>query len=54
LVVVAFRQCGTGRSSGVRSERDFFGVYDLKDSKVTRFRLYESKEEALEAAGLRE
>jgi ketosteroid isomerase-like protein len=53
-VVVAFRQCGTGRSSGVRSERDFFGVYDLKDSKVIRFCLYESREEALEAARLAE
>jgi ketosteroid isomerase-like protein len=53
-VVTVFRQCGTGRTSGVRSERDFFGVHDLKDSKVVRFRLYESREEALEAAGLEE
>ena len=53
-VVVVFRQSGTGRGSGVRVERDFFGVYDLRESKVVRFRLYESKEEALEAAGLSE
>jgi uncharacterized protein len=53
-VVVVFRQSGTGRGSGVRVERDFFGVYDLRESKVVRFRLYESEEEALEAAGLRE
>ncbi len=50
-VVVVFHQTGTGRGSGVRTERDFFGIYDLKDSKVIRFRLYESREEALEAAG---
>jgi ketosteroid isomerase-like protein len=50
-VAVVFRQAGTGRGSGVRIERDFFGVYDLTDSKVVRFRLFESREQALEAAG---
>ena len=53
-VVVAFHQSGTGRGSGVRAERDFFGVYDLSDSKVVRYRMYESREDALEAAGLEE
>ena len=27
-VVIVFRQGGIGRGSGVRTERDFFGVYD--------------------------
>jgi ketosteroid isomerase-like protein len=53
-VVIVFRQTGTGRSSGVRTARDFFGVYDLKDAKVVRYRQYESRQEALEAAGLSE
>jgi uncharacterized protein len=53
-VVLIFRQAGTGRGSGVRIESDFFSVYDLKDSKVVRFRLFESREKALEAAGLSE
>jgi uncharacterized protein len=53
-VVIVFRQSGTGRSSGVRIERDFFGVYDLEESKVVRYRQYESREEALEAAGVAE
>jgi uncharacterized protein len=53
-VVVVFGQTGTGRSSGVRIARDFFGVYELKDDKVVRYGLYESREAALEAAGLRE
>ena len=53
-VVIVFRQSGTGRTSGVRTERDFFAVYDLRESKVVRFRQYESRQEALEAAGLRE
>ena len=41
-VVVVFRQSGTGRCSGVRVERDFFGVCDLRESKVVRFRLPEA------------
>ncbi len=53
-VVVVFRQSGIGRGSGVRAERDFFGVYDLIDSKVVRYHQYESRTEALEAAGLSE
>ena len=35
----------------MRVERDFFGVYDLSESKVVRFHLYESQDGALEAAG---
>ena len=49
-----FRQGGIGRDSGVRTQRDFFGVYDLSDSKVIRYRQYESRKEALEAVGLSE
>src|SRR5262249_7455907 len=51
-VVLVFRQAGTGRASGVRIEREFFGLWYLKDSKVVRFRLFESRKQALEAAGL--
>ena len=53
-VVLVFRQSGIGRDSGVRTEREFFAVYDLSDSKVVRYRQYESRTEALEAAGLPE
>ena len=53
-VVIVFRQSGMGRSSGVRAEVEFFGVYDISDSKVIRYRQYESREEALEAVGLSE
>jgi ketosteroid isomerase-like protein len=53
-VVIVFRQSGVGRTSGVRAEHDFFGVYDISESKVIRYRQYESRREALEAAGLRE
>ena len=53
-VVLVFRQAGTGRSSGVRTERDFFSVWELESSKVVRFRLFASREQAFEAAGLEE
>ena len=51
-VVVVFRQRGRGKGSGLNAERTFFGVYDLKAAKVIGFRLYESREAALEAVGL--
>jgi ketosteroid isomerase-like protein len=51
-VVLVFRQAGTGKASGVRTERDFFGVWELQRSKVVRFRLFASREQAFEAAGL--
>ncbi len=47
-----FRQAGTGKGSGIRSERDFFALWYLEDSKVVRFRLFESREQAFDAAGL--
>ena len=53
-VVLVFRQAGTGKASGVRTEQDFFGIYELEDSNVVRFRLFASREQAFEAAGLSE
>jgi ketosteroid isomerase-like protein len=53
-VVLVFRQAGTGKRGGVRTERDFFSVWQLEGSKVVRFRLFASREQALEAAGLQE
>ncbi|MCC6178369.1 MAG: nuclear transport factor 2 family protein [Chloroflexi bacterium] len=50
-VVIVFRQTGTGRGSGVSAERDFYAIYDLRDSKVVRYRQFETREEALEAVG---
>lgn len=50
-VVLVFRQAGTGRGSGARIERDFVGVWELENSKVVRFRLFASREQAFEAAG---
>ena len=53
-VVLVSRQVGTGKGSGVRIEQDFFAVWDVKNSKVVRYRLFESRREALAAAGLAE
>ncbi len=53
-VLCVFRQAGTGKGSGIRSERDFFALWYLKDSKVVRFRLFESRAQAFEAAGVSE
>ena len=53
-VISVFRWTGRGKASGVETETTMFGVYDVKGGRVVRFRQYESREEALEAAGLSE
>jgi uncharacterized protein len=53
-VVVIFRQRGRGRGSGVTVEQDYAGIYDFRDQQVARYRMFESRDEALEAAGLSE
>jgi uncharacterized protein len=50
-VVVVFQQTGRGRTSGIEVDRLFHAVYDLRDGKVVRLRLFDSREEALAAAG---
>ena len=52
-VVVVFHQRGRGKGSGIEMERDFFGVYDLRDGQVIRYTHFESRDEALEAVGLK-
>jgi len=41
-------------SAGFWQRRGFFGLYELRESKVVQYRMYESRQEALEAAELRE
>jgi ketosteroid isomerase-like protein len=45
---------GRGRGSGVDVEGTFAWLYRLREGKITRMDGYLSREEALEAAGLRE
>jgi ketosteroid isomerase-like protein len=51
-VVVVFRQRGRGKGSGAYTEAEFYGVYDVRDGKVVRYRHFMTREEAFEAAGL--
>ena len=51
-VVVAFHQCGKGKHSGAVIDRDFFGKYDLREGKVARYTAFETRDAALQAAGV--
>src|SRR3954453_23431232 len=53
--VLAFIQIrATGRASGVPMEHEAGNVYDFADGKMRRVRIFFDRNEALEAAGLRE
>jgi ketosteroid isomerase-like protein len=53
-VVAVIRNSGRAKLSGVEADLTFAVVYTLRDGKVARGREYWTREEALEAAGLRE
>jgi|SRR5215211_382375 len=53
-VVVAVRQCGVGRGSGVVTEFRYFHVWSFRGRKAIRLENVREREEALEAVGLRE
>ena len=53
-VVVTIRQHGVGKDTGAEVELLTHGVFSLRNSKIIRAEFFESKAEALEAAGLRE
>ena len=53
VLVVAHHQ-GRGRASGVEVDARFYEVYTLRGGKVSRVDEYAEREEALEAAGLRQ
>jgi ketosteroid isomerase-like protein len=51
-VVVVARLVGRGKKSGVEVSRDWAYVWTLRDGKALRMQGYDSRDEALEAAGL--
>ena len=51
-VVVIFTQRGRGKGSGIEMEQEYFGVYELEDGKIVRYRGFATREDALKAAGL--
>jgi ketosteroid isomerase-like protein len=53
-VFVAARDSGRGKQSGVQVEMLVFQIWTLRDGKVVRWQGYPGREQALEAAGLRE
>jgi ketosteroid isomerase-like protein len=53
-VVIAIRISGRGRGSGIDVEANWFHVVTPRDDKAVRIEWYASRDEALEAAGLRE
>ena len=50
-VVVATRQTGRGRQSGIEVEGDYVYVFTVRD-KITEWRVFDRESEALEATGL--
>jgi uncharacterized protein len=53
-VISIFGWSGRGKGSGVRTETTMFAVYDVEDGRIVRYRQYDTREEALEAAGVSE
>ena len=53
-VVVGVRQRGAGKASGIPTEMRYFQVWTFRGGAVIRIESVREREEALEAAGLRE
>jgi ketosteroid isomerase-like protein len=53
-VVVTIRQHGAGKDTGAEVELLTHGVFSVRNSKIIRAEFFESKADALEAAGLSE
>ena len=54
LIVVPVRLVGTGRRGGVETTSNAAHVWTFRDGKVIRQTTFQTKDEALEAVGLRE
>jgi ketosteroid isomerase-like protein len=53
-VLVAGRQRGRGKGSGVEVSEEIFSVWTLRSGKVVRQQMFRDRTQALEAAGLSE
>ena len=53
-VLVVSTQRGRGKGSGVAWEGRFWMLYEFEAGKITRWTIFDDREEAHEAAGLRE
>jgi ketosteroid isomerase-like protein len=52
-VVVATRQSGRGKQSGVEVEAEFTFLFAIRDGKITEWRIFVHESQALAAAGVR-
>jgi ketosteroid isomerase-like protein len=53
-VLVRVRERGRGKGSGVEVERELFDLFTIRGDRIVRLRMYDTRPEALQAAGLRE
>ena len=53
-VLIPSRQWGVGSGSGARVELELTTLYELRDGRIVRLHQFDTTDEALEAAGLRE
>ncbi|MGH2993752.1 MAG: nuclear transport factor 2 family protein [Solirubrobacterales bacterium] len=53
-VLVASKQHGRAKGSGIEVETHYAVLYEIRGDKITRMTLYSEAAEALEAAGVRE
>jgi ketosteroid isomerase-like protein len=53
-VFASHKQSAIGKGSGVPMEVEYFSVFEVENGKLVRIRHYLDRDEALEAAGLRE
>jgi uncharacterized protein len=53
-VIAVLRGSGRAKLSGVETDMTYATVYTIRDGKIARGREYWTRDEALEAAGLRE
>jgi ketosteroid isomerase-like protein len=53
-VIVVMRIGGRAKLTGVETDLTFAAIYTIRDGKIARGREYWTREQALEAAGLRE
>ena len=53
-VLIPSRQWGVGSGSGARVELELTTLYELRDGRIVRVHQFDTTDEALDAAGLRE
>jgi ketosteroid isomerase-like protein len=53
-VIVASRQRGRGKQSGVEVDMEFTFLFAVREGKIAEWQIFVTEDQALKAAGLRE